>query len=183
MDLVNNQTILPALRQLGDLRKILESSYETFVVLDIHISQLMHVRREAKKYGKRIFLHADLIHGLKTDDYGADFLCHDVRPDGIVSTRANVLKKAKKKDIIAIQRMFLLDSLALEKSYALVEQIQPDYIEVLPGIIPEMVAQVREKTGIPVISGGLIQTPEQIDRAIEAGAIAVTTSDKSLWRR
>ena len=90
MDLVNNQTILPALRQLGDLRKILESSYETFVVLDIHISQLMHVRREAKKYGKRIFLHADLIHGLKTDDYGADFLCHDVRQIGRASCRERV---------------------------------------------------------------------------------------------
>ncbi len=180
---LEGQTILPAVRQFQQLEKVLKSHYDTFVLLDVHLSQLMRIRKEAHKHNKKIIIHADLIHGLKTDDFAADFLCHDVRPDGIVSTRANILMKAKKKKIIAIQRMFLLDSLALEKSYALVEKIKPDYIEVLPGIIPTMVERVRKQTKIPVISGGLIETTAQVESALKAGAVAITTSNEKLWNR
>jgi glycerol uptake operon antiterminator len=44
-----------------------------------------------------------------------------------------VILKAKQKGVIAIHRMFLIDSHALERSYRLVEKTKPDYIEVLPG--------------------------------------------------
>ncbi|MFD0942259.1 glycerol-3-phosphate responsive antiterminator [Savagea faecisuis] len=176
------QKILPALRQMQQFEKIMDSSFETFVLLDVHISQLALIRREAKRRDKKIFIHADLVHGLKTDDFAADFLLHDIRPDGIISTRSNIILKAKKKDIIAIQRMFLLDSMALEKSYSLIRQTKPDYIEVLPGIIPEVITEVKETTNIPVISGGLINTEEQVKAALRAGAHAVTTSNESLWK-
>ena len=46
-----------------------------------------------------------------------------------------------------------------------------------------MIAEVYERTGIPVITGGLIRSDEQITRAIEAGAVAITTSNKELWKR
>ena len=176
-----NQPILPALRQMSDFERILQSPFETFVLLDVHLSQLKSIRQEAKRHGKRIFIHADLIHGLKPDDYGADFLSHDIRPDGIISTRANMIQKAKKKGIIAVQRMFLLDSIALEKSFALARTERPDYIEVLPGIIPDMVRRVQEETGIPIISGGLVETKQQVEAALEAGAVAITTSNRTLW--
>src|SRR5699024_1205757 len=80
-----NQKILPALRNINRLEKILSSPFETFVLLDVHISHLSMIRHEAKKHGKKIMIHADLIHGLKTDDYAADFLVHDIKPVGIIS--------------------------------------------------------------------------------------------------
>lgn len=58
---------------------------------------------------------------------------------------------------------------------------EPDYIEMLPGVIPELISEVRERTGIPIINGGLIRTKKHIENALAAGAIAVTTSDKTLW--
>jgi len=176
-----NQKILPALRNINRLEKILSSPFETFVLLDVHISHLSMIRHEAKKHGKKIMIHADLIHGLKTDDYAADFLVHDIKPDGIVSTRSNIILKAKSKNIIAVQRMFLLDSIALDKSYSLIQQTQPDYIEILPGIIPEIIQEVYDKTNIPIISGGLIRNEEHVKLALDAGAQAVTTSNEKLW--
>ena len=128
-----------------------------------------------------MLLHADLIDGLKNDEYAADFLCQSIRPAGLISTRAGVIQRTKQNKLIAIQRLFLLDSDALERSYALVGKTQPDYVEVLPGIMPEIIAEVKERTGVPVIAGGLIRTETHVRQAIEAGASAVTTSRRELW--
>lgn len=89
--------------------------------------------------------------------------------------------KAKARGIMAIQRVFLIDTIALEKSYSMIETAQPDYIELLPGIIPSMIQEIYERTQIPVITGGLVRTVDNIEEALTGGAIAVTTSNKKLW--
>ena len=175
------QKILPALRNLKQLESLLNSPYEYIVLLEVHISNLKTIKNEADRYNKKIIIHADLIQGLKTDDFAAEFLCNDIRPAGIISTRSNMIMKAKAKGIIAIQRMFLLDTIALEKSYSLIERTKPDYIEILPGVIPQIISEVHERTGISIISGGLIRSEEHVHAALDAGAKAVTTSNQQLW--
>jgi len=100
----------------------------------------------------------------------------------VISTKASVILKARQKKVKTMQRMFLLDSSSLEKSYQLMERTQPDYIEVLPGLMPKYIQEVKEKTGRLVFAGGLIDTVEEVEQAIEAGASSITTSNKDLWR-
>jgi len=176
-----NQSVLPAVHKMKDVEAVLASPHQYMVLLGGHIGQLKHVVDLIKGHGKHVFLHADLIDGLKNDEHAADFLCQSIRPAGIVSTRANVVMRTKQRGLIAIQRMFLIDSDAMERSYRVIEKSTPDYIEVLPGIIPSMIQEVKEKTGIPVIGGGLIKTHQHITDALEAGATAITTSRKELW--
>lgn len=175
--------ILPAIRTMKHYERLLASSYEHAVLLDAHVAQLKPLFAMAGQRGKKLFLHADLIHGLKNDDYAVEYVCQEFRPFGLISTKASVIVKAKQKGVLAIQRMFLLDSGALRKSYALVQKTEPDYIEVLPGILPEMIAEVRLETGIPIFAGGLIRSQDEVERALAAGATAVTTSDMALWTR
>lgn len=175
------QKILPAARSLKQFDQLLKSPFEYIVLLEVHIGNLKTLKKEAEKYGKKVIIHADLIQGLKTDNFAADFLCNDIRPAGIISTRSNMIIKAKAKGILAIQRMFLLDTIALEKSFSLIDKTAPDYIEMLPGVIPELIHEVYERTGIPIITGGLIRTRNHVEDALNAGAVAVTTSDHKLW--
>ena len=91
--------------------------------------------------------------------------------------------KTKQNGLIAIQRLFLLDSSALEKSYTLLERTQPDYIEVLPGVIPHIIKEVKERSGIPIFAGGLIRSVSDVEQALGAGATAVTTSNTELWQQ
>ncbi|WP_275403080.1 glycerol-3-phosphate responsive antiterminator [Sporosarcina limicola] len=177
----DNQKILPAARSLKQFEQLLKCPFEYIVLLEVHVGNLKTLKQEAEKHEKKVIIHADLIQGLKTDNYAADFLCNDIRPAGIISTRSNMIMKAKSKGIIAIQRMFLLDTIALEKSYSLIDQTAPDYIEMLPGVIPELISEVYERTGIPIINGGLIRTLAHVKDALNAGAVAVTTSDQELW--
>lgn len=175
------KSVLPAVRKMKDFEKLMMSKNEFIVILDSHIAQLKPMIRLAREGNKRVLLHADLIHGLKNDEYAAEFLCQEIRPAGIISTRSNVLGVAKKRGLITVQRLFLLDSLALETSYRSLEKVRPDIIEVLPGLVPKMIAEIRSRTDLPVIAGGLIRSEEDVSQALEAGASAVTTSLKSLW--
>jgi glycerol uptake operon antiterminator len=176
-----HQTIFPAIKNGKGLDRFLESSYEFGVVLDSQIAQIPHYVKAANRVNKKLFIHVDLIQGLKNDEHAVDFLCQLVKPAGLISTRAAVIAKAKQKGIYAIQRLFLLDSSAVEKSCEVIKKVQPDFIEVLPGIIPKMIIEIKETTGIPVFAGGLIRSVDDVNKAIDAGAKAVTTSKVELW--
>jgi glycerol uptake operon antiterminator len=178
----NGQKVLPAIKRMKDFDKVLKSDFEYLVMLEIHIAQLESVMKYARNHDKKLILHADLIQGLKNDEYSAEFLCQRMKPDGLISTRGSVLKTAKKNGVLAIQRIFLLDTIALETSYKLAAKINPDFIEILPGIVlPRFIKKVNEDTGIPVIAGGLIHEKQEVEHALAAGAKAVTTSREELW--
>jgi glycerol uptake operon antiterminator len=176
-----DQRIFPAARSLKEFEKLLKTNFEVIILLNSHVSQLKSLMRLAKNANKKVFMHADLVQGLKTDEYAAQFLCQEIKPAGIISTRKNVVLTAKKNSIIAVQRLFLLDSIALKSSYKLLETTKPDYIEVLPGVMPHIITEVYEHTGIPIIAGGLIREKQEVMNALEAGAIGVTTSRQELW--
>jgi glycerol uptake operon antiterminator len=180
--LTKEQSLLPAARKAKEVEAIIASPYTYMVLLGGHLGHVKGLVDLARAGGKKVLLHADLIDGLKNDEYAAEYLCQTIRPAGLISTRAGVIARTKQAGLIAVQRLFLLDSDALEKSCKLLEKTQPDYVEVLPGLMPEIIAEVKERTGIPVIAGGLIRTKEHVRQALAAGAAAITTSRSELWR-
>ncbi|WP_409299785.1 glycerol-3-phosphate responsive antiterminator [Peribacillus sp. SCS-155] len=181
MDL-NGQTVLPAIRNMKAFEKFLEMPYQYGVILEIHVSQLRNVFQMAQNHRKKLFIHADLINGLKNDEYATEFLCQEFKPYGIISTRAAVITKAKAKGVLAIQRIFLLDSQALEKSYSLIQKTEPDYIELLPGTMLEIITEVAKKISVPILAGGFIRKVQEVDNVLEAGAAAATSSSIDLWK-
>lgn len=181
MNLIAERSILPAVNRVKDFEKLIHSTAQTIIVLDSHISQISSLIQMGKRKKKHIFLHADLIQGLKSDASGAEFICQNIRPAGIISTRSSVLEIAKKRGYVTVLRIFLLDSRSVETGYHLMEQINPDMVEVLPGLVPGMIRAIREKFGKPVIAGGLIRTHEEVEQAFHSGASAISTSNQSLW--
>jgi len=100
---------------------------------------------------------------------------------GIISTRSVIIKRAKQADLIAIQRFFLLDSLALSNISKQIRQNNPDFIEVIPGAMPKIIREVTSSlTDTPLITGGLIRDTGDVVNALEAGAIAVSVTNTRL---
>ena len=77
-------------------------------------------------------------------------------------------------------RAFLIDSIALDNLVA-AGRIRPDALDILPGLMPPMIRRVREQTGLPVLTGGLITQKAEILQALEAGALAISTTDPAVW--
>jgi glycerol uptake operon antiterminator len=177
----HGQQVVPAVRRMKDLERLMDSRFTWIVLLDSHISQLASIAQLVRSRRKQLLVHVDLIHGLKNDDYAIEFLCQTIKPAGIISTRSSAVATAKKHGALAIQRHFLLDSGALEMSYRLTEKFRPDYIEVMPGVMPHIISEMAERIEVPILAGGLIRTERDVTQALESGAVAVTTSRKELW--
>ena len=175
------QSILPALSNMKDFERFLDSPYEAGVMLEIHLGQIKHVTKMANARNKKLFFHIDLIHGLKNDEYGTQYLCQEFRPYGLISTKSSVIQQAKKHGVVAVQRIFMIDSHAIERSFRLVEKCQPDFIDVLPGSLPTMITEVSKRFRIPVFAGGLIRTEQEAQEALKAGAVSITSSNHLLW--
>lgn len=179
--LLDGQTILPAANTMKRFERLMDQPYRNIIILDSHISRVETMIKMGRKNNKRIFLHADLIQGLKNDLPATEFICQNLRPYGVISTRSNVLELAGKRGLKTVQRVFLLDSRSLEIGYRLLEQVKPDMVELLPGVIPGMIREIVSSTGLPVIAGGLIRSRQNVREALDAGAVAISTSNSDLW--
>ena len=177
-----DQKVLPAISNMKDYKKFLESPYEFCIIMDFYIGELRGISDMAKRRRKKLIVHADLIKGLSCDEYAVVYLCQNIKLEGIISTHSSVISMAKKRKKLAIQRIFLIDQQSLDKSYHFIENSRPDYVEVLPGLMPKIISEMKEKMDIPIITGGLISTPEDIQSVLEAGAVAVTASSRELWQ-
>ncbi len=126
-------------------------------------------------------VHVDLIDGLASKDIAVDYIVKNTRADGIISTRPNIVHRAKVCGLLAIQRFFLLDSIALNNIGKQPSLKDADAIEILPGLMPKIIRRLVGTIGKPVIAGGLIREEEDIVNALNAGAIAISSTDPNTW--
>ncbi|MBU5841676.1 glycerol-3-phosphate responsive antiterminator, partial [Vibrio cholerae O1] len=67
-------------------------------------------------------------------EFASEFIIQQYKPKGIVSTKSKVIKKAKSLNTLTIFRVFIIDSQALKRSIDLIKKVEPDFVEVLPGV-------------------------------------------------
>ena len=157
----------------------LESPAEIIFLLEGDVMTVGEKIRSTHSRNKSIFIHIDLMKGVGKDRCGVEFLAK-LGADGIISTRAALIKSAKEIGLIAVQRYFAVDSQGLVSIKEMITAAKPDLVEILPGVIEKVIAKFAcEKT--PVIAGGLLETKPEVTAALGCGAVAVSTGKKELW--
>ena len=63
--------------------------------------------------GKLAVVHIDLVDGLSSREIAVDSLNALCHPDGIISTRPTLIRRARHRGLLTVQRAFILDSLSL----------------------------------------------------------------------
>lgn len=135
-----------------------------------------------KSAGKIAMVHVDLIGGLGSKEIIVDFIKDNTRADGIISTKSSLIRRAGELGLFTVLRFFLLDSMAFESIKKQQSSVRPDFIEVLPGVMPRIIRKITKMIDTPVIAGGLIQTREDVVEGLGAGAIAVSTTNSNVWK-
>lgn len=176
-----NQTIIPAISDFKSLRLFTSTDIKTCVLMGFQLAELHHVMDELRRNNKEVLLHIDLIKGLSSDEYGAIHAIQNLGVDGIISIKPGVIQIAKKRQIIGILRIFLKDSMSLQKSIQVISHTNPDYVEILPAIGGTLLQNIQKSVPTDIICGGLISSKDQIDDCLIFGAKAVTVSDVRLW--
>ena len=145
-------------------------------------ADLMTVRSrvmQAHGAGKRVLIHADLAEGIGKDRAGIRFLA-DCGVDGVISTKAQLIRFAKEQSLLTVQRFFALDSKGMESIVEMLRNTNPHLMEIMPGVIGKAIQRFSSGR-VPVIAGGLIQTKAELTQALACGATAVSTGQQTLW--
>jgi glycerol uptake operon antiterminator len=128
----------------------------------------------------RIYVNVDLVGGIAADASGLRFLSRHV--EGIISTHRHVIELSKTSGLITIQRLFAIDSGAVERGLKLIRRAEPQFVEILPALAYcEIAEQYSEVLDLPVLAGGLLKSQSDISAILEAGAVGVSTSHQGLW--
>lgn len=130
--------------------------------------------------GKHIFVHIDLAEGIGKDRAGIRYLAQ-CGVDGIISTRAQLIRLAKDQGILTVQRFFALDSKGMDSIDEVLRNTNPHLMEIMPGVIGKAICRFS-KGHISVIAGGLVQTKQEVTDALSCGATAVSTGCPQLWQ-
>lgn len=173
--------IIPAVRRPEDLPAACSSRWPVVFLLIGDLFTVGDYVNEAKRADKKVFLHVDFISGLGSDPIAMKYIAERVQPTGIISTKSHFVKHAKRNGLLAIQRLFLIDTLAFEHGIQNMIQSEPDAVEIMPGLIPRVITELRERCSVPIIAGGLIMEHREIEIALNAGASAVSMGSRQLW--
>ena len=180
-DTVETLPVIGAARNEEGLRAVLESDAGVVFLLYGDICNIGRIVETAKAAHKLVLVHADLINGLASKEIAADFIRQFTGADGIITTKSPLIRRAKELGLYTVQRFFVIDSKACENIPRQLSACRPDMIEVLPGVMPEVIRTLAHTCRVPIIAGGLIQKKEDVVSLLGAGAAAVSASSETIW--
>ena len=180
-DALSDNPIILAIKDQQGLKKSIEKEDAAVVfVLYGEIGSIADVVQQLKEAGKQVILHMDLIAGLSSREDAVNFVSRYTKADGIISTRFDQIRRGKELGLTTIYRIFVIDSKALDNVNPRTREYA-DIIEILPGLMPKIIRYMSERLKVPVIAGGLISDREDVIQALDAGAIAVSSTNTKVW--
>lgn len=178
---LEDSPIIAAIKDDDGLKKCINSDSRVIFILYGDICGISDIVTTVKSSGKIALVHLDLITGLSAKEIAVDFIKKYTQADGIITTKPNLIKRARELELYTILRLFLIDSMAYENIDRQVKNSKPDLIEVLPALMPKIVSKVCKISSTPVIAGGLVSDKEDIMALPQAGVISISSTNEDIW--
>lgn len=173
--------VIAAVKDETGLKECLYSESQIIFLLFGDICSVGRYVEIAKSAGKMVFVHMDLINGLGNKEVAVDFIREHTGVDGIISTKPQLVKRAKELGLFGILRIFVIDSMAFGNIEKQCASLVPDAVEILPGLMPKIIKKLCSTVNVPVIAGGLISDKEDVMNALNAGAVAISVTNQRVW--
>lgn len=183
-DLVEENPVIAAVKNEAGLEKCCTlDEIKIIFVLFGDLCSIPGIVEQIKIAGKIAVVHIDLITGLNSKEVSVDYIKRQTLADGIITTKPQLITRAKELELYTVQRFFVIDSLAIKSIENLNRQggYKPDFIEVLPGVMPKIIKKISANSRIPLIAGGLLADREDVLGALAAGAVAVSSTNETVW--
>ena len=181
-DAIMETPIIAAVKDWEGLEECILLDTKVIFVLFGDVCNISEITSKLKAAGKIVMVHMDLVTGLSSKEIAVDFIKKNTEADGIISTRQNIIKRGKELSMFTVFRFFVIDSMAVNSVERQQGTVKADFIEILPGVMPKIIANICKKTSAPVIAGGLIMDKEDVMMALNAGAIAISTTNQNVWK-
>ena len=172
--------IIAAVRSEEELTAALDSDASLIFDLNPDIMTIPLKLKKAKEKNKRLFIHLDFAKGVGKDASGL-LLLKRIGVEGIISTKANLIKLARERGLFTVQRFFIVDSQSVQTTVETARSSSPDVIEIMPGTMAKVILGLKQELTLPLIAGGLVESDNEVKAALVSGAVAVSTAKQSLW--
>ena len=180
-DAIENSPIIAAIKNDAELNQCLNCDSQVIFILYGDICNIADIVQTIKTAGKIAMVHIDLIGGLNAKEIAVDFIQKYTKADGIISTRPQLIRRAKELSLSTVMRFFVIDSMAYDNIEKQLHAIHPDFIEILPALMPKVVSRICKLSPVPVITGGLITDKEDVMQMIQAGAVSISSTNEQVW--
>lgn len=181
LSILESNPVIGAIRDIEQIDELVRSNVGVAFILSGNLLNIKEISDRIRSSGKKICIHVDLIEGLGKDRAAIDYIKKEIKPDGIITTKATLAKYARQEGLFTILRLFVIDSQSLVTGIKNVNDTMPDAVELMPGIASKLIQKLKGKISVPVIAGGLISTKEDIIDSLSEGVFAVSTSCQELW--
>lgn len=180
-EILSLHPVIASIKDEDGLRAVLRAPCPVVFVLFGSVMTIHGIVATLKSAGKTVFVDVDLLDGFSSKPVTVDFLKAHTQADGVLSSKSIMVKAAKSAGLLAIHRLFLVDSFSYNNVSKQVKISEPDAIMILPGCMPRVLSWVRDDTDLPLIAGGLVCDKEDVVGALGAGATAVASSNRDVW--
>lgn len=165
---------------MNNIETILNSPSKNIFLLDGNIFNLKDIATKVKEKDKSLYIYVDSIDGFSKDTWGLEYMVKNIDLDGIISTKAPIIKMSKDMGVFTVQRAVVCNTKTLSYTLNSFKNTRPHAIEILPGLLPNIIDQIYNETKIPIIASGLISNREDVNRCLDSGAIGICTSNIEL---
>lgn len=178
---LNKNPIIASIKNLDNLNIALDSPAMNIFLLNGNIFNLKEISQRVKSKNKGLFINIDSIDGFSKDTWGLEYIIKNIELDGIISKKNNLIKLSRDMGVFTIETMYIHDSDCLNEGLQSIKSLRPHAVDVSPGIMPRIINKIYNETKIPLIASGLIIEKSDVQSAIDAGAIGISTTNINTW--
>lgn len=181
LEALEDSPVIAAIKDQDGLEKCMQCESSIIFILYGDICNIAGIVEKVKSAGKIAMVHVDLIHGLSSKEIAIDFIRQYTKADGIITTKAPLIKHARELNLYTIHRFFVIDSMAYESIQKTMRGGKPDCIEILPALMPKVIKKICKSSPIPVIAGGMVSEKDDIMALLQAGAVSISSTNQETW--
>lgn len=181
MEALEASPVIAAVRNDDGLKKCLASESAIVFILFGTICNIGQIVQTIKSAGKMALVHVDLIQGLSSKEIAIDFIDQFTEADGIITTKAPLVKRAKELGLYTVHRFFVIDTMAYESIAKTLRVSRPDCIEILPALMPKIIKEICKTSPTPVIAGGMVTDKEDVMALLQAGVVSISSTNEEIW--
>lgn len=172
--------LISGVYNMNNMESIINSQSKNIFLLNGNIFNLKDISTKIKNNGKALYIFVDSIDGFSKDTWGLEYMVKNIDLDGIISAKSSIIKMSMDMGVFTIQRTIIYNTKTLDDSLRSLKNMRPHAIEILPGLLPNIINKISNETKLPIIASGLINNTEDIKKCLNSGAMGICTSNAEL---
>lgn len=178
--IIEKNPIILGITDTSEFIKVKSNPSKVVCTLFGNVANIVQIIKQLKAMEKIVFVNIDMVSGFASKNSVIDFLIDNTNIDGIISTKPQLLRYAKQKNLFTIHRFFILDSSSWRIIQSQIKISNADIINIAPGWT-KVIKWTVEKYKKPVLASGLVCDKPTVIESLKAGAIAICSTNHDVW--